>query len=489
MVSSLFHFLLFDGLTRLDDDGKIAPSLAEKIEISADRLTYIFHLREAYWSDGSPITSWDFEKSWKDILRPDFPAMNAHLLYPIKNAEGAKMGKKSLAEVGITGTDAKTLEVTLEHPTPYFLELVAFCVFYPVNSEIDHSQPDWDQEIGKGFICSGPFCLKTWKRNNVIVLEKNPYYFREDQTIIQEISLCIVDSEMTSLQMFEKGQIDIIGQPLIPLPSDAIPELVKHSDLHIYPVPATTFCTFNVNQPPFHNVHIRKAFSYAINRRQIVQNITQLGEPPALGIIPPILKKRGRTKAFFHDADIESARKHFAQGLLELGITKAEFPKVKYFYSNADSHHKIAQALQQQWQEALGIQIELESIDRKILLHLLKTRNYQMAQGFWMAQYNDPMNIFERFKYKENVKNYSGWENPEFIRLLEDSSNVQTEEERYALLEKAERLFIDEMPLAPVFHWNAAYLAKPYVKTFGTAPIGNGLFDRVFIENEPKDLR
>ncbi|NGX37188.1 MAG: Oligopeptide-binding protein OppA, partial [Chlamydiae bacterium] len=226
LISSLFHFLLFDGLVRQDDDDNISPSLAETIDISEDRTVYTFHLRDAYWSDGTPITAWDFEKSWKDILHPDFPAMNAHLLYPIKNAEGAKMGISSLSEVGIKSLDARVLEITLERPTPYFLDLIAFCVFYPVNSEIDHSHPEWDQNSGKNFICSGPFILKEWKRNNVIVLAKNPHYHRANSVILQEIQLSMVSSEMTSLQMYEKGEIDILGQPMIPILTDAIPQLV-----------------------------------------------------------------------------------------------------------------------------------------------------------------------------------------------------------------------------------------------------------------------
>ncbi|NGX47946.1 MAG: Oligopeptide-binding protein OppA [Chlamydiae bacterium] len=486
IISSLFHFLLFDGLMRLDDDGNAAPSLAKKIDISEDRKVYTFHIHDAYWSDGSPITAWDFEKSWKDILHPDFPAMNAHLLYPIKNAEGAKMGNASLSEVGIKSLDAKTLEVTLERPTPYFLELIAFCVFYPINTEIDHSHPEWDIQVGKSFVCSGPFYLKEWKRNNIMVLSKNPHYFRANEVLMEEISFSIVDSEMTTLQMFEKGQVDIIGQPLIPLPKDAIPQLIKNEQLTIYPIPATTFCSFNVNIFPFNNVNIRKAFAYAINRKQIVRNITQLDEPPALGIIPPILKKNMETKAFFSDANIEKARECFEKGLQELGITKEEFPKIKYLYSTSEAHHKIAQALQQQWQEALGVIIELENVDRKILMHQLKTRNYQVAHCFWMAQYRDPMNIFERFKYKKNVKNYPDWENANFIRLLNESSEAQTENERFALLEEAEALFLDQMPLAPIFHWNSAYIVKPYIKSFGKAPIGNGFFDRVFIDNEAR---
>lgn len=485
LVSSLFHFLLFDGLYRLDDYGDVAPSLAESCELSEDRTVYTFHIKEAYWSDGTPITAWDFEKSWKDILQPDFPAMNAHLLYPIKNAEGAKMGTASLSEVGIRSIDAKTLEVTLEKPTPYFLELVAFCVFYPVNSEIDHSHPDWDQESGENFVCSGPFTLKEWRRNNEIVLEKNPYYYRSDSVALKTIHFSMVDSEMTALQMFEKGEIDILGQPLIPLPTDAIPELAKSNQLKIHPVPATTFCTFNVNQPPFDNKHIRKAFSYAINRRQIVRNITQMSEDPALCIIPPALRK-GNIATFFEDANLEKARWHLAQGLEEMGISLEDLPKIKYLYSTSESHHKIAQALQQQWKETLGIKIELESIDKKILLHNLKIGNYGVAQSFWMAQYNDAMNIFERFKYKENVKNYPNWENERYIELLNLSGMAATPEERAAYLLEAEEIFLEEMPLAPIFHWNSAYITQPHVKSFGLAPIGNGFFDRVYIEyDEP----
>lgn len=484
IISSLFHFLLFDGLTRLDDEGNVAPSLAKTIDISEDKTVYTFHIHDASWSDGTPITAWDFEKSWKDILHPDFPAMNALLLYPIKNAEGAKMGTASLSEVGIRCLNAKTLEVTLERPTPYFLELVAFCVFYPINAEIDHSHPEWDQLVGKRFIGSGPFSVKEWKRNNVIVLKKNPNYFRADEVMMEEITLSIVDSEMTALQMFEKGQVDIIGQPLMPLPTDAIPELIKRTQLNIIPVPATTFCSFNVNEFPFTNVHIRKAFAYAMNRKQIVQNITQLQEPPALGIIPPMLKKYKSTNAFFADADTERARLSFAKGLEQLGITRHEFPKIKYLYAKSDSHHKIAQALQQQWHEVLGVDLELECVEKKFLLHQLKNRNYQAAQTFWMAQYKDPMNIFERFKSKDNVKNYPNWENAAFTELLNASNEANTDEERFAMLEEAEALFLEEMPLAPIFHWNSAYIAKPHIKSFGPAPIGNGFFERVYIQSD-----
>jgi oligopeptide transport system substrate-binding protein len=485
-LSSLFHFLLFDGLVRLDDDGSVKMALAERVDISEDNRIYTFYLREAFWSDGTPITAWDFEKSWKDILNPDFPAMNAHLFYPIKNAEGAKMGEASLSEVGIQSLDARVLQITLENPTPYFLELASFCVFYPVNSEIDHTNPEWTTQPGKSFVCSGPFLLKEWKRNNIIVLEKNPHYYKANQVVLEEIDFSMVDSEMTALQMYEKGQIDILGQPTMAIPTDARNELNKSEAIQIKQIPATTFCTFNVDQFPFNNANIRKAFCYAINREQIVRNITQLNEQPALSMIPPLLKRRGNRSDFFKDADVETARAFFEKGLKELNITADQFPTVKFIYSNSESAHKIAQALQQQWYEALGLYVELENIDKKFLLHLLKGRNYQIAQNFWIAQYHDPYNIFERFKFKENVKNYPNWQNEKYIELLNQSCEARSDQERFALLDQAEAIFLDEMPLAPIFHWNSAYIAKPYVKTIGLSPIGNGYFERVYIDVDAK---
>jgi oligopeptide transport system substrate-binding protein len=123
LISSSLHFMLFEGLTKITPDGSTVPAQAEKIDLSLDCKTYTFHLRECRWSDGTPVTAYDFEKAWKDILDPQFPAANAHLFYPIRNAEAAKKGKVTLQEVGIRVKDPKTLVVELENPTPYFLEL------------------------------------------------------------------------------------------------------------------------------------------------------------------------------------------------------------------------------------------------------------------------------------------------------------------------------------------------------------------------------
>jgi len=487
VISSHMHFLLFEGLTRLDADGSTVPAQAESIDLSDDGKTYTFHMREVYWSNGDPVTAFDFEKSWKDILDPSFPSLNAHLLYPIKNAEAAKKGRVSLDQVAIRAVDAKTLVVELDNPTPYFLELTSFCVFFPVNHTIDAAHPEWAYHASEHFVSNGPYILKEWKHNNEILAIKNLGYWDKKRVNLGAIHFSIVDNETTALQMYERGELDMVGQPLSSLPVDALASLNKKGLLQKYPAAGTTIIAFNTLQPPFNNANIRKAFSYAINRKEIVDNITQLGEQPATSMVPTVLKY-SKTQSFFKDHDVKKAVELLELGLSELGMKKEKLNELAFLYSTADLHHKIAQALQQQWMDVLGVKIKLENCEHKILMDHLTKRTFTFAQTIWLAQYNDQMNILERFKFKDNAKNYASWENPEYIRLLDESA-YQGGLKRMATLEKAEKLFINEMPIAPIYHWNLSFLAKPYLKDVGFSPIGDIYFERISIDQEQSNIR
>lgn len=483
-LSSIFHFLLFDGLVRASPDGTINLSLAESYTLSEDRTVYTFFLRDAQWSDGSSITAWDFETSWKKILDPAFPSMNAHLLYPIKNAEKVKKGILSLNALGVEAKDEKTFVVTLEHPTPYFLELISFCVFFPVNSKLDAKDENWEYLKRKRFICSGPFTIKKWKHNDEIILVKNKRYYQQDEVSLRRIRCTMIQDPMTALQLYEKGEIDLLGSPLTALPTDAIAELVKKKQVQIRPIGATTFCAFNLHQFPFHNVHMRKAVSFAINREEIIKHITQLDEISGLSAIPPILTQKNRQ--LFKDNNVLEARRLLQKGLNELDVELNELPEIPYLYSQSDQNHKIALAIQEQLRNQLGLKVKLEAVEQKVLISKLAKRDFFMAQTFWMAQYNDPMNILERFKFKDNIKNYPGWENERYIQLLDQSFLETATEKRMEILEQAERIFIDEMPVAPLYHWNSAFIAKPYVKRLDFAPIGNAFFEKISIDSKIK---
>lgn len=486
MISSHMHFLLFEGLVRLNPDGSITPAQAKTFDVSADGTVYTFHLRDSIWSNGTPVTAYDFEKSWKDILDPNFPCPNAHLLYPIKNAESAKRGNLPLSEVGVVAKDAKTLVITLTKPTPYFLDLISFCVFFPVSIEKDKECPDWAYNAGEQFVSNGPFLLKEWKHNNEIVAEKNPHYWDNNRVRADEIHFSMVDNEMTVLQMFENKELDMVGEPLSPLPVDALPTLKKKGRVFTHPVAATTMISFNVDKAPFNNAKIRKAFAYAIDRQTIVKNITQMGELVALNAVPPVLKNN-RNHTFFKDADISQAKTLLEEGMRELGITREAFKDVVYYYSISNVNHKIAQALQQQWQNILGIQVKLENAEFKILMDKLVKRDYSFAQGLWVAQYNDQMNILERFKYKTNAKNYPNWENSEYIRLLEESF-YENGTKRAQILEEAEGIFLNEMPICPIYHWDIVYLVQPHLNDVGLTAIGDIVFEKLNIHSGKKAL-
>jgi len=412
LTCSILHFTLYEGLTRIDPDGTISLAQAGSIEISDDRKTYTFRLRDSSWSDGSPVTAHDFETSWKTSVSPSFPAFNGQLFYVIKGAEKAKKGEIPLEAVGVRAIDDRTLVVELENPTPYFLELCAFASFLPVNHKIDRENPNWALEASPLFTTNGPFKIASWKHNNEVVFEKNPFYWESAQICLDKIHVSMVADENTALNMFENGELDLIGHGITNIPVDAVKKFEASPIFHSSPCPGSTFITFNATQPPFSNKNIRKAFAYAIDRKEIVENIAQQGEDVAVTLLPPQLTG-GRQTEYCADNDIAQARIFFQKGLEELGITAEEFPQVTYSYSTPSGNPKISQALQNQWEKAFGIRVALQNCEHKVLLDKLSSRSYDIGQALYIAFYHDPLAILERFKYSINLKNYSGWENPE----------------------------------------------------------------------------
>lgn len=481
LVSSCLQYLVFDSLMRIGPSGQLENSLAEDIELSEDRKTYTFHLRDAYWSNGEKIVAQDFVATWKELLHPNFPAPQAYILYPIKNAEAVKRGIVSMDHVGISARGDDTVVVELESACPYFLHLISYSVFFPVQRTVEISCPQWHLETKGALPSSGPFILESWQHNNQIILKKNETYWNKNHIDLDEIHFSIVDNENTALQMFENGLIDFIGKPLAPLSAESTFDYLQQEKLITSPVAASTCMVFNTKNPLFANKNLRKAFAYAINRQEIIDNITLLSELPGLTLVPPTIKLAPE-RQYLHDYDGQLAISHFTKALAELKLTRQSLPEITFSFAINEQNRKVAQALQQQIQETLGIKISLDGIEHKTYLAKLTRHDYAIGLSVWYAQYPDPMSILERYKFRKNTKNYSDWENPYYIRLLDKASEAKSQRERMMMLEHAESLLLDDLPVCPLFHWSSAYAKKDYVQNVLQTPIGSILFEYIRIE-------
>lgn len=482
IYSSALHFLLFDGLTKITEKSSCDFGIAKTVDISSDGLSYTFHLRDAFWSNGAPIEAGDIEFSWKTMLEPDFPCPNAHLLYNIYNAENAKLGLCSSDDIAIHAVDAKTLEVKLKSPTPYFLKVISFCVFYPVHKTVVSQDPRWADQIGDHFITSGPYKISSWKHHDHIILEKNPYFWDAQNVSLEKIHISFIDNENTALEMFEKKELDIVGSPYTNLPLDALSASAKSANLKAFPVGKTIFCSFNLDHPILKNKNIRKALSLSIDRKAIVDTIGISNEIPAINFVPPVLKE-GKNYPFIDEFNPIEAQKHLDRGLAELGIKKEDLENISLIYPQKDNSHQLCQIIQNNWHKHLGVNIPIEGVEFKTFLDKINYTQFSIAQYNWVAQYDDQMNILDRFKKKANPKNYSNWEHPDFIDLL-DSSAYLDPVNRAIALEKAEAIIMDEMPIAPIMHGCSFRMIHPHVKGIFTSSIGSIHLEKIHLDAE-----
>ncbi len=424
-VSGAITRATFDGLTRLDKDAKPMNSVASDVKVSEDGLTYTFTIRDSKWSNGDAVTAHDFEFAWKRALDPKTASNYAYQLYYVKNGQKFNEGKGSADEVGVKALDDKTLEVKLENPTPFFLELTSFYTYYPVNKKVVEANPKWANEAAT-HVGNGPFKMTVWEHKSKIVLEKNENYWDKDAVKLDKIEMAMIEDENTELSMFENGELDWAGQPLGSLPTDAVPALKDAGKLVIHPKATMYWYKFNTEKAPFNNAKIRKAFAYAVNRQLIVDNITQAGQVPALGLLPQPMAVK--PDGYFKDNDVETAKKLLEEGMKELGIK--ELPPITLSYNTVERHKKIAEAIQDQWKKALGIEVKLMNKEMKVHLEDMHQGNFQIARLGWNADFNDPINYMEMYRDKKGGNNDTNWENARYKELIIQSAKEMNPEKR-----------------------------------------------------------
>lgn len=469
-LSSAIIFLLFKGLTRLEADHTIQCDLAESFYALNNCQKYVFRLGEHVWSDNTPIRAQDFVYSWKRALSPDFPARAANFFDHIKNAAKAKRGEVSLDKVGVYAEDDRTLVVELEHPCSYFPELTAFCPFFPVSSQAD------DDNISS--ICSGAFQLQEWDRGKEILLRKN--YLCSHLTQLDTINIKIIPNEKEAFTLFENDQLDWIGDPISPLPVAYLPALF--SDRMIKPIGGSLSCWFNTLQTPFNNVELRKALSYAIPREKLIEKL----------LLPNTLLTRRLCPTTFQSKETPLLQEcsALAVELFESAIHRLKIKQLKLTltYEETDLFSRIAANLKTHWEEMFNIRVQLEPISFKELYQRLPLQQFQVGLLHSISQYSDNINFLERFESKNLARNFSGWENAEYQKVLKQYRKTVDADQRQVLSEKAEQILLDEMPIAPIYCEYYTYLQKPHVHNLSISPVGVVHFDRVALRRDADTL-
>ncbi|WP_047983887.1 peptide ABC transporter substrate-binding protein [Ornithinibacillus californiensis] len=472
---------VFEGLMRINNDGEVEPAMAAgEPEVSDDLLTYTFTIRDdAVWSNGDPVTANDFEFAWKWVLDPaNADTDYSYQLYVIKGAQAAKEEGGSLDDVGVKALDEKTLEVTLAQPTPYFLDLTAFYTYYPVNKAVAEANPEWALDAGDDYVTNGPFTLDTWEHKNKVVLKKNADYWDADTVKLETVNMFMVDDENTALEMFNAGELDWVGSPYDSVPLAAIPSLLEDETLNISSLAGVYYYAFNTEAEPFNNENIRKAFALAINRTGIVENITKGGQQPAMALVPPSIFEENN-EGYFADNDVETAKEHLEAGLEELGLD--ELPPITLSYNTSEAHAVIAQAVQDMWIQNLGVDVTLSNEEWNVYLDSMGSGDFQVGRMGWLADFNDAINFLEIFQ-AVGGNNYTNWEDAEYQELLAASRTETDAAAREQILKDAEAIFMDAMPISPIYFYTNVWTSNEKVKGIEVSGLGGVQLKWAYIE-------
>lgn len=459
---------MFEGLMKYNEKGEVVEGMAKEMKVSDDGLKYTFTLRDdAKWSNGDPLTAQDFEFAWKRVLDPETASEYSYQLYYLKNGEAYNNGEAKAEDVGVKAVDDKTLEVELETATKYFPGLAAFYTLYPVPKAIVEKNPDWAKDPKKGdFVTNGPFVIKDWKHNEGIDLVKNDQYYDKDKVKLAGIHFDIIEDQNTSWQRYEGGEYDFMVSP----PNTIVNKLkqAKDEQLTIGDDLGTYYFAFNVKEKPLNNVKVRQALSLAIDRKSIVENITQGGQVPAEGMVPFGLLD-DQDKDFRDDQgnlvkeDVEEAKKLLDEGLAEEGMTKADLNGKVIVYNTDESHKKIAQAVQEMWNSKLGISVNLENMEFQTLIDRRRQGDYFISRAGWMGDYADPMTMLDLFM-TGNPQNDPKWSNAKFDELLKKAKTETDQKVRMDSMKEAEKIMMEEMPVIPIYFYTQPYVTKPNVK-------------------------
>ena len=465
-----------DGLMQMDSDGQAVPAIAESYELSDDGLTYTFHLRtDAKWSNGTPVTAADFVFAWQRAVDPAVASEYAYMLSDIgqvKNAAEIIAGEKDKSELGVTAVDDNTLKVELNVPVSYFLSLMYFPTFYPVNEEFFNSCGDTFGTSPETVLSNGAYVLDDYQpAATAFHLTKNADYYDADRVKLAGLNYQVIQDSQQALMSYQNGDLDIT----LVNGEQVDPEFKTIGAGYLWYVSPNMSAV-----PELNNQNIRMALTMAIDREAITNDVLKDGSLPTYTAVPmqfaagPDGSDFSEDQTKFSDVcafDAEKAADYWKKGLEELGETEMTLEMI---VDADDAPQKVAQVLQEQWQQTLpGLTVSIKVEPKKQRVQDMQDGNFQIVLTRWGPDYADPMTYLGMW-ITGNSNNYGLWSDADYDAIIAEctTGDLCTDAEgRWAKMYDAEKIVMDQAVIFPLYTQSNAQMQSSKVTGIDFHPV------------------
>lgn len=469
---------LFEGLVIGDIQGHPIPGAAESWD-NKDFKVWTFHLRkDAKWSDGTPVTAQDFVYSWQRLADPKTASPYASYLQygHLLNVDDIIAGKKPITDLGVKAIDDKTFEVTLSEPVPYFYKLLVHPSVSPVpKAAIEKYGEKWTQPAN--IVTNGAYKLKDWVVNERIVLERNPQYWDNAKTVINQVTYLPISSEVTDVNRYRSGEIDMTYNNM---PIELFQKLKKEipQEVHVDPYLCTYYYEINNQKAPFTDARVRTALKMALDRDIIVNKVKNQGDLPAYSYTPPYTDGMKVVKPEWFTWSQDKRNEEAKKLLAEAGYTADKPLTFNLLYNTSDLHKKLAIAVASIWKKNLGANVKLENQEWKTFLDNRHQGTFDVARAGWCADYNEPTSFLNTM-LSDSSNNTSHYKSPAFDKIIAETLQTNDDAKRADLYAQAEQQLDKDSVIVPVFYYVNARLVKPWVGGY----TGKDPLDNIYVKN------
>jgi oligopeptide transport system substrate-binding protein len=472
---------VMQGLVQLGPDGRILPGIARRWSVADAGRTYIFQLRRARWSNGDPLTAQDFVYAWDQVLDPcngaayasqmqDIVGAAALLALPLPRGGCDAATRRQVADLearlGVRAVGARTLVVHLVAAEPYWLGLTALPTFFPLDRRLAArwGMAAYGTDVAH-MLFDGPFVIRSWVPNVRLDLAKNPLYWDAAQVSLAGVDGLMVTDAATAVNLYETGQLDVLTS----IPSPFLPMFAHHGGYHLAPEGTVTYVEMNVRDPVLRVRAVRQALSLAIDRSALAHDLVRAAAP-AVSLTPPgIDYAPGQPFAplvgavLSPSAQPAAARAALAAGLRQLH--RAALPPLTLLTVNDTGAVDVAEALQAMWQQTLGVRVRLDAVDAPTYVDWLQAGRFQLAFAGWNADYDDPTTFLDLWT-ADSAFNASHWHSARYDQLLAAAAATANPRARGEDLARAERELLKQLPVAPLYWPERAWVAHRGVQGF-----------------------